>query len=129
MRWQPLQRNRGVLLLKLKKIQLDRVNAATDQAQRSLVLAELAGGDPGIDQRFVVVIDPKPRAIGGLQDELVFAGFISLQGPMPLHREPIGSFQFRIGQPFAEIKIDLTIDPFDHFLAFVEAARIVIGSL
>src|SRR5207237_3806630 len=71
----PQQRNRGGFFFPLEIMQLERIDAATDQANLGLLFAVLIGGNPSVNQRLGLVIDPETHAVWSLEDELIFAGF------------------------------------------------------
>src|ERR1041384_3401422 len=134
MRWFPPQAHRRRFVFKLEVIQPQRIRAPADQPQGGFVLAQVTGGNPRINQRRFFVIDPKPRAVGGFDDELVVAAFVGNDRPAPLHGEPIRFNALRLRAAWGErtalakIKIYFAITAVKNFFVPVEIPRIAIAA-
>src|SRR5437868_3246382 len=77
----PLERDRnGLLLLFLEELQLHGIKPPRYQRDRLAMGLLIARADPRVDQRTIGIVDPEPRAIGGLDVELVFAGLGGEEG-------------------------------------------------
>src|SRR5690349_13959178 len=109
MRRLPLKRDRSSLLLKLEIVQLERIHAPTEQANRCFMLRDLSRSNPRVDQWFDIIVYPQTRAIRSLNNEFIITSLISPDGTTPLHGKSIRSLKLLVGSASAISEIHLSI--------------------
>ena len=124
----PLQRDRGGdssgstsssffdPLIRLGELDPKSIGTASEQGNLGVIFGHVARLHVAVDQRCLVVVDPDPDRVLGVDDDLISACFQREQRAFPVDREDVALVELLVlgvGGVDAEIEVDLGIDSFD----------------
>ena len=101
-----------------------RLSAQEQQEQRAAELGVVAGFHPGVDQRFIQVVDPELAGVVCADDEFVLPGLRRQHGALPADAKQDRVELFRVRARGREVEFDDAIDPVDDPLVVVESAGV-----
>src|SRR5690606_29679055 len=104
-------------LLARAELEADRARAAFEEGDRRLVFGVAPGFHPRVGERLIEVVDPEPRGVVRLDDQLVAARLRSPKRPSPSRGEAFASELLGNRLVLAEVESHLGIEPVDDALA------------
>lgn len=112
-------------LLALGELQPQRVDPAAQQKDRAAIFRVLPRFDPGVDEGFSGIVQPEPGGVLGADDELVFAGLGSQDGPLPANGKCVDLKLLRLSGRISgwstvpKVEVYFAIDSFDQAPSFL----------